>query len=61
MGLKTFLFSVQAGRGMDDDYWVGDFDKDKNCQQEKKIEKLINEVGVPSQVLQKLFDHFAGK
>ena len=48
-------------RGMDDDYWVGDFDKDKNCQQEKKIEKLINEVGVPSQVLQKLFDHFAGK
>ena len=46
---------------MDDDYWVGDFDKDKNCQQEKKIEKLINEVGVLSQVLQKLFDHFSGK
>ena len=64
----VFLFSVQAGRGGDDDYWAEDFDNNKNCEQEEKITKLINEVGVPSkkvfcasQVKQKVFDHFAGK
>ena len=43
----VFLFSVQAGRGSDDDYWAEDFDTKKNCQQEKKIIKLNKEVGVP--------------
>ena len=37
-----FLFSVQAGS---DDYWSEDFDSNKNCQQEKKIIKLSDEVG----------------
>ena len=31
-----------------DDYWDEDFDNNKNCEQEEKISKLINEVGVPS-------------
>ena len=51
MGLKTkknFLFSVQAGRGGDDDYWAEDFDTNKNCQQEEKITEPLKEVGVPS-------------
>ena len=43
----VFLFSVQAGRGANEDYWDEDFDDNKNCEQEKKIDKLINEVGVP--------------
>ena len=44
----VFLFSVQAGRGDDTDYWTEDFDTHKNCQQEKKITELLKEVGVPS-------------
>ena len=63
-----FLVSVQVVRGGVDDYWDEDFDSNKNCEQEEKISKLINEVGVPSkkvfcasQVKQKVFDHFAGK
>ena len=49
MGFKTvFLFPVQAGRGANEDYWDEDFDYNKNCEQEEKITKLINEVGVPS-------------
>ena len=48
MGVKpVFLFSVQAGRGGDDDYWAEDFNTNKNCQQEKKINELYKEVGVP--------------
>ena len=42
-------FSVQAGRAGSDAYWSEDFDTIKNCEQEKKIDKLINEVGVPRQ------------
>ena len=67
--IQTFLFSIQAGRGADDDYWTEDFNTHKNCQQEKKIAKLTQEVGAhtkivlvyTSQVLTKLFAHFAGK
>ena len=46
-----FLFSVQAGRGGDDEYWSEDFDNDKDCEQEKKIDRLFNEVGVPSKIV----------
>ena len=42
----VFLFSVQAGRGGDDDYWGEGFDQNKNCEQEEKIDKLFDEVGV---------------
>ena len=36
-------FSVfKAAR--DDDYWSEDFDNNKNCQQEEKLNKLTNEV-----------------
>ena len=45
--LSKTAFSVQGGRG-NDDYWSEEFDKNKNCEQEEKITKLINEVGVPS-------------
>ena len=64
----VFLFSVQAGRGANEDYWDEDFDDNKNCEQEKKITELNKEVGVPLKIvfcsyraLQKLFHHFAGK
>ena len=42
----VFLFSVQDGRGGDDDYWGEGFDQNKNCEQEEKIDKLFDEVGV---------------
>ena len=42
----VFLFSVQVGRGGEDDYWGEDFDQNKNCEQEEKIDKLFDEVGV---------------
>ena len=48
--LSKTAFSVQAGRG-NDDYWSEDFDKNKNCEQEEKITKLINEVGMPSKIV----------
>ena len=52
MGVKpVFLFSVQAGRGGDDDYWAEDFDTNKNCQQEKKIIELYKKVGVPIKIV----------
>ena len=52
MGVKpVFLFSVQAGRGGDDDYWAEDFNTNKNCQQEKKIAELNKEVGVPLKIV----------
>ena len=51
-GNKTvLLFSVQAGRGGDDDYWSENFDKNKNCQQEKKIIELYKKVGVPIKIV----------
>ena len=64
-----FLWQPTAGN----DYWSDDFDSTKNCQQEEKITKLSDEVGVhctahelneDSIMLfsgkQKLFDHIAG-
>ena len=39
-----FLFSVQAGQEVDE-HWPEHFNTNKNCQQEKKIAKLKNEVG----------------
>ena len=42
----VFLFSIQDGRGGDDDYWGEGFDQNKNCEQEEKIDKLFDEVGV---------------
>ena len=52
MGVKpVFLFSVQAGRGADDEYWDEDFDTNKNCQQEKKIIELYKKVGVPIKIV----------
>ena len=52
MGVKpVFLFSVQAGRGADDEYWDEDFDTNKNCQQEKKINELYKKVGVPIKIV----------
>ena len=63
----VFLFSVQAGRGAIDDYWDEDFDDNKNCEQEEKMTKLINEVGVPlkisfcaSQVIRKFWTILQG-
>ena len=47
----VFLFSVQAGRGGDDDYWSENFDKNKNCQQEKKIIELYKKVGLPIKIV----------
>ena len=47
----VFLFSVQAGRGADDDYWSEDFDNNKNCQQEQKIIELYKKVGVPIKIV----------
>ena len=38
--LVIFLLSGQVGRGGGDDYWAEDFSANKNCEQEKKIEKL---------------------
>ena len=65
--IQTFLFSIQAGRGDDDDYWTEDFNTHKNCQQEKKIAKLTQEVGACTNSIGiltahvRLFAHFAGK
>ena len=49
--IQTFLFSIQAGRGADDDYWAEDFNTHKNCQQEKKIAKLTQEVGAHTKIV----------
>ena len=48
---KVFLFSVQAGRGANEDYWDEDFDDNKNCQQEQKIIELYKKVGVPIKIV----------
>ena len=48
---QNSLFSVQAGRGGDDDYWSENFDKNKNCQQEQKIIELYKKVGVPIKIV----------
>ena len=52
MSLKqdNLSISVQAGRGNNDAYYSDDFDKDKNCEQEEKILKLVDEVCVPSKI-----------
>ena len=47
----VFLFSVQAGRGANEDYWDEDFDDNKNCEQEEKITELNKEVGVPLKIV----------
>ena len=44
-----------------DDYWDEDFDNNKNCEQEEKISKLINEVGVPAKIQFIVFQKFCSE
>ena len=64
---NTFFLCFQAA-DRSADYWSEDFDVNKNCEQEKKVIKLTNEVGDQNKYRnmlfsgnQKLFDHFAGR
>ena len=48
-----------------DDYWDEDFDNNKNCEQEEKITKLLNEVNTHDKYSIVIFsaehfDHVAG-
>ena len=50
--LFILLVSNLCVRAQEDDYWVGDFDTDKNCEKEELVKKLMEDQS-PSRCAQK--------